>query len=196
MDSFSFNNLQAEKANAILKHRKLQRVASLLRILEVCAVLVLVSRVSMHLPVALRNSGEYFRDLSLFMHSPRFVFFVGNVIIITLFAQFSAQGSARNLGEQNLYQEFVHNSAKDQRHVETVVVAECGKKKQRIRPSPTLYKPSPPLFSSSVSFSRTLPPPPFPRACDLLRCCGQTPDTGSVLQGFWRSPERRTARRA
>lgn len=133
MDSFSFNNLQAEKANAILKHRKLQRVASLLRILEVCAVLVLVSRVSMHLPVALRNSSEYFRDLSLFMHSPRFVFLVGNVIIITLFAQFSAQGSARNLGEQNLYQEFVNNSAKDQRHVETVVVAECGKKKQRMK---------------------------------------------------------------
>nr|KYP66087.1 hypothetical protein KK1_012371 [Cajanus cajan] len=150
----------------------------------------------MHLPVALRNSGEYFRDLSLFMHSPRFVFFVGNVIIITLFAQFSAQGSARNLGEQNLYQEFVHNSAKDHRHVETVVVAGCGKKKQRMKTGEEKVCRGWETDGSSVSFSRTLPPPPFPRAFDLLRCCGQTPDTGSVLQGFWRSPERRTARRA
>ncbi|CAI8616963.1 unnamed protein product [Vicia faba] len=51
MESFSFN-LQAEKTNAILKHRKLQRVTTLLRLVEVCVVLVLISRLSMKLPVA------------------------------------------------------------------------------------------------------------------------------------------------
>ncbi|KAL2328978.1 hypothetical protein Fmac_022405 [Flemingia macrophylla] len=99
MDSF---NLQAEKANAILKHRKLRRLATLLRILEVCAVVVLASRLSLHLPDAVRNSSQYLRDLSLFMNNPRFVFLVGNIIIIALFAQFSAT----NVGQQNLYQEF------------------------------------------------------------------------------------------
>jgi len=128
MDSFSFNNLQAEKANAMLKHRKLRRVASLLRIIEVCAVLVLVSRFSMQLPVAVRNSGEYFRDLSLFMNSPRFVFLVGNIIIIALFAQFSAQGHNVVVPEPNLYQEFVQNTTKNQE-----VVAEYGRKKQRVK---------------------------------------------------------------
>ncbi|KAK7341462.1 hypothetical protein VNO80_24392 [Phaseolus coccineus] len=127
MDSFSFNNLQTEKANAILKHRKLRRVASLLRIIEVCAVLVLVSRFSMQLPVAVRNSGEYFRDLSLFMNSPRFVFLIGNIIIIALFAQFSAQGN-NVVQEPNLYQELVQNTTKNQE-----VVAEYSRKKQRMK---------------------------------------------------------------
>jgi len=127
MDSFSFNNLQTEKANAILKHRKLRRVATLLRIIEVCAVLVLVSRFSMQLPVAVRNSGEYFRDLSLFMNSPRFVFLIGNIIIIALFAQFSAQGN-NVVQEPNLYQEFIQNTTKNQE-----VVAEYSREKQRMK---------------------------------------------------------------
>ncbi|KAJ1428180.1 hypothetical protein SESBI_09186 [Sesbania bispinosa] len=117
MDSFSFHNLQAEKANAILKNRKLRRIASLLRFIEVCVVLVLISRLSLKLPVAVRNSSEYLRDLSLFMNSPRFVFLIGNVIIITLFAQsghFSGQGSGRNVPEQDLYQEFVQKNPEKQ----------------------------------------------------------------------------------
>lgn len=130
MDSFSFNNLQAEKANVILKHRKLQRVASLFRIIEVCIILVLISRFSMQLPVAVKNSSVYLRDLSLFMNSPRFVFLVGNVIIIALFAQFSTQGN--NAPEPDLYQEFVQNTTKNHRHTETVV-AEYSKKKQRMK---------------------------------------------------------------
>ncbi|CAJ1933558.1 unnamed protein product [Sphenostylis stenocarpa] len=116
MDSFSFKNLQAEKANAMLKYRKLRRVASLLRIIEVCAVLVLVSRFSMQLPVAVRNSSEYLRDLSLFMNSPRFVFLLGNIIIIALFAQFSAQGN-NVVAEPDLYQEFVQNTTKNHNFV-------------------------------------------------------------------------------
>ncbi|MED6169492.1 hypothetical protein PIB30_021789 [Stylosanthes scabra] len=115
MDSFSFHNLQAEKANAFLKNRKLRRITGMLRFLEVCVVLVLISRLSLRLPVAVKNSGEYFRDLSVFVNSPRFVFFVGNAIIITLFAQsgqFSSQGSRRNDSEEDLYHEFLHNATK------------------------------------------------------------------------------------
>lgn len=85
----------------------------MLRFVEVCVVLVLVSRLSLHLPVAVKNSSEYFRDLTVFINSPRFVFLIGNVIIITLFAQsgqFSAQGSRRNGSEHDLYQEFLQNS--------------------------------------------------------------------------------------
>ncbi|MED6183476.1 hypothetical protein PIB30_038155 [Stylosanthes scabra] len=123
MDSFSFHNLQAEKANAILKNRKLRRITGMLRFLEVCVVLVLISRLSLRLPIAVKNSGEYFRDLSVFVNSPRFVFFVGNAIIITLFAQsgqFSGQGSRRNDSEEDLYHEFLENATKKQRTQENL----------------------------------------------------------------------------
>lgn len=119
MDSFNFTNLQAEKANVMLKHRKLRKIASLLRVVEVCFVLVLISRLPLHLPVAaVKNSSEYFKDLSVFVNSPRFVFLIGNAIIITLVAQsgqFSTQGSRKNNPEPDLYHEFILNTPKNQR---------------------------------------------------------------------------------
>nr|BAF98220.1 CM0216.380.nc [Lotus japonicus] len=125
MDSFSFNNLQAGRANAILKHDKLRRITSLLRIIEVCVLVVLVSRFSMKLPGSVRNTSEYLREFSLFMNSPRFVFLIGNAIIITLFAQygqFSAQGSAENVvqTEPDLYQEFLQKSTTKYREKQSI----------------------------------------------------------------------------
>lgn len=106
MELFSFN-LQAEKTNAILKHRKLQRVTTLLRLVEVCVVLVLISRLSLKLPVVVRSSSEYIKDFSVFMNSPCFVFLAGNVIIITLFVQ----GLGKNVHEEtehdDIYEKFV-----------------------------------------------------------------------------------------
>ncbi|KAL5055478.1 hypothetical protein RYX36_036160 [Vicia faba] len=114
MESFSFN-LQAEKTNAILKHRKLQRVTTLLRLVEVCVVLVLISRLSMKLPVAVRNSSEYLKDFSVFMNSPCFVFLIGNVIIITLFVQ----GLGKNVHEEteqgDIYEKFVRTREEKER---------------------------------------------------------------------------------
>ncbi|CAL5212401.1 unnamed protein product [Lathyrus oleraceus] len=106
MELFSFN-LQAEKTNAILKHRKLQRVTTLLRLVEVCVVLVLISRLSLKLPVVVRSSSEYIKDFSVFMNSPCFVFLIGNVIIIALFVQ----GLGKNVHEEtehdDIYEKFV-----------------------------------------------------------------------------------------
>ncbi|XWS67881.1 hypothetical protein CRYUN_Cryun04dG0042700 [Craigia yunnanensis] len=111
MDTF---DIKLEKRNAILKHRQLCKIANLLRFVEVCVVLVLISRFTTHLPVAVKNSGEYFRGLLVVLVSPRFVFIVGNAIVITLFAtagQFSAQDSASGT---DLYEEFVEKSEKSQ----------------------------------------------------------------------------------
>ncbi|XP_061372700.1 uncharacterized protein LOC133315145 [Gastrolobium bilobum] len=111
MDSFSFHKLKAEKkANRTVKHRQLRKIANLLRYVEVCVVLVLISRLSIQLPVAVKNSSEYFRG---FMISPRFVFLVGNIIIITLFAQsgqFSAHASSTTAPELDILHEFLHSS--------------------------------------------------------------------------------------
>ncbi|KAG2705673.1 hypothetical protein I3760_05G067300 [Carya illinoinensis] len=116
MDSFNFYSIKAEKANALmLRHRQLQKIANLCRVIEVCVVLVLISRLSMQLALAVKNSTGYFRDVKLVLLSPRFVFFVGNVIIITLFAksgQFSARDSTTKTSGFDLYEEFIKKSEK------------------------------------------------------------------------------------
>lgn len=111
MDTF---DIKLEKRNAILKHRQSCKIANLFRLVEVCVVLVLISRFTTHLPVAVKSSGEYFRGLSVVLVSPRFVFIVGNVIVLTLFAkagQFSAQDTT---SASDLYQEFLKKSEKSQ----------------------------------------------------------------------------------
>ncbi|KAI5592195.1 hypothetical protein BDE02_04G135800 [Populus trichocarpa] len=129
MDSFNITNIKIEKANAIKKHRKIQKIASLFRLIEIGLVLALISRFSIQLPVAVRNSSEYFKDLTVTLVSPRFVFVLGNVIVITLFAksgQFSCQDSNGKNSSTDLYEEFVEKSEKSQgtHHYE----AECREK--------------------------------------------------------------------
>ncbi|KAE8667404.1 putative Defensin-like protein [Hibiscus syriacus] len=111
MDAF---NVKFEKPKATLKNRQLNKVASLLRFVEFCVVLVLISRFTVHLPVAVKSTGEYFRGLSVVLVSPRFVFIVGNVIVITLFikaGQFSPRGPTSGT---DLYDEFVEKSEKNE----------------------------------------------------------------------------------
>ncbi|KAK7257964.1 hypothetical protein RIF29_32315 [Crotalaria pallida] len=118
MDSFNFTDVQAEKANVMLKHRKLRRIASLFRLVEVCVVMIFISRLPLQLPVSFKNSSEYFRDFSVFMNNPGFIFLIGNVIIITLFAQsgqFSSQGAKKNNPEPDLYQDFILKSTKNKK---------------------------------------------------------------------------------
>ncbi|OIW05680.1 hypothetical protein TanjilG_23466 [Lupinus angustifolius] len=118
MDSLNFTDMQAEKANAMLIHRKLRRIGSLFRLIEVCVVLVFISRLPMQLPVSFKNSSEYFREFLVFMNSPGFIFLIGNAIIITLFAQsgrFSAHGSKKNNPELGIYHDFIQNNIKNEK---------------------------------------------------------------------------------
>jgi len=107
----SFQKLQTNKTTKPRKHhRYLRKIVKVLRYAEMCVVLVLVSRLSINLPFTLKNSTDYFRN---FMGSPRFVFFLGNVIIITLFAQsghFSNHTSEKPSPEPDLYLEFLQHS--------------------------------------------------------------------------------------
>ncbi|KAK8558536.1 hypothetical protein V6N13_098192 [Hibiscus sabdariffa] len=111
MDAF---DVKLEKRNATLKHRRLRKVASLLRFMEFCVILILMSKFTVHLSVVVKSSGEYFRGLSMVLVSPRFVFIVGNVIVIILFVkagQFSPQDPTSGT---DLYDEFVERSKKNQ----------------------------------------------------------------------------------
>lgn len=121
MDSLHFENIKVEKRG----HRsngkgcQLRKIASLLRIMEICVLLVLLSRFSTQLPTAVKNSGEYFRGLKVVLVSPRFVFILGNVIIVTLFVK-SGQFSARDSTIKNdLYDEFLEKSEKSRNSCQT-----------------------------------------------------------------------------
>lgn len=118
MDSLNFYNIKAEKANAILRYNQLRKIANLIRFIEILVVLVLLSRLTFHVPVAVKNSGGFFRDFSGIFSSPRFVFVLGNIIVITLFAksgQFSGRDSGKRFSGDDLYDEFVKNSEKNQK---------------------------------------------------------------------------------
>ncbi|CAL1353545.1 unnamed protein product [Linum trigynum] len=116
MDSFSITNLKAVKAKAIRKHRKIEKITNMFRLLEILVVLAVVSRFSIHLPVAAKISGDYIKDAVLALASPRFVFVVGNVIVIVLFTksgQFPGQDrKGKKSTKADLYEEFVEMSGK------------------------------------------------------------------------------------
>ncbi|KAJ0077030.1 hypothetical protein Patl1_36473 [Pistacia atlantica] len=115
MDSFEINNVKVEKANAILKHLHLRKLANLFRIIEICVLLVMVSRFSTQLPLAVKNSGKYFKDLTVVLVGPRFVFIIGNAIVVILFVQsgqFPAHDSSRKNTGSDYYEEFVEKSKK------------------------------------------------------------------------------------
>ncbi|XP_057788406.1 uncharacterized protein LOC131005428 [Salvia miltiorrhiza] len=86
MDSFKFHDVRVEKANAVAKYRRVQRITSLFRFVELFVFLIVVSRFSAQFAVFLKLSGEYFRGISVVaLISPRSVFVVGNAIVIALF---------------------------------------------------------------------------------------------------------------
>ncbi|CAI0437968.1 unnamed protein product [Linum tenue] len=119
MDSFNITHLKAVKAKAIRKHRKIEKITNMFRLLEILVVLTVVSSFSVHLPIAAKISSEYFKDAALALASPRFVFVVGNLIVIVLFAksgQLPGQdGKEKRSKKSDLYEEFVEPSSVEQR---------------------------------------------------------------------------------
>ncbi|OVA08751.1 hypothetical protein BVC80_551g57 [Macleaya cordata] len=119
MDSFDIDNVKLEKANAMKRYNRLQKIGNFFRIFEVCVALILFSWFSTRLPTAVQISEKYFRDLCVIVVSPRFVFFLGNAIILTLFVKsgkFSGDESAPNNDGNHLYDEFVKKSETKQRN--------------------------------------------------------------------------------
>ncbi|CAD5179551.1 uncharacterized protein LOC103989212 [Musa acuminata AAA Group] len=79
--------IQAEKETAMRRYRRLQKIGTLLRYLEAVAGLLLFSWLSARLPAAARLSVDFLRRLAAVLLSPRFVFLLGNAIVLLLFAK-------------------------------------------------------------------------------------------------------------
>lgn len=110
-NSFFFDNVKAEKAHAMMRYQRLRRTAGLFRyFFEICLVLSLMLWLSPKLPLTFTIFSDYIRHICLLLKSPRFMFVIGNAIILTLFAK-SGQVSGDNNGS-DLYDEFVRNSSR------------------------------------------------------------------------------------
>ncbi|XP_070035764.1 uncharacterized protein [Nicotiana tomentosiformis] len=98
------------------KTRSLKCVGKVLRIVELCFVLLLLSWISTRLPFAVKISGEYFRQLIGVLLSPCFIFILCNFIVLTLLLKsgglFSGDYSStfRNVDETELYDSFLKKS--------------------------------------------------------------------------------------
>ncbi|WOL14493.1 hypothetical protein Cni_G23273 [Canna indica] len=79
--------IQAEKETAIRRYRRLQQIGTLLRCLEAAAAFILLSWFSARLPAAARLSADFLSRLAAVLLSHRFVFLLGNAIVLLLFAK-------------------------------------------------------------------------------------------------------------
>ncbi|KAK4340354.1 hypothetical protein RND71_041816 [Anisodus tanguticus] len=102
METLNFHNIKLEKANAILRYKNRRRVTILFRFIEFCIFFVVISRFSTQLPLT-------FKGLGVTLISPRFVFVLGNTIVIILLlksGQSSAKDSSTNSVKIDLYDEY------------------------------------------------------------------------------------------
>ncbi|KAH6811899.1 hypothetical protein C2S51_025661 [Perilla frutescens var. frutescens] len=107
MESFNLGDIKAEKANAISRYRRIQRITTLFRAVELFVFLIVVSKFSTQLSSPLKLSEEYFRGISVALISPRFVFLLGNAIVLVLFLKSGGLSAKDSEGIADFYDEYV-----------------------------------------------------------------------------------------
>ncbi|KAJ0252107.1 Uncharacterized protein HA466_0129560 [Hirschfeldia incana] len=113
MDSIQFQHFKMETPRGIFNMSAIKSFTIIFRLIELILLLVLISKLSFP---SVKLSGDIFREASAFLVSPRFVFFVGNAIVITLFAKSRRYSSANETTEavssNDLYQELLYKTEK------------------------------------------------------------------------------------
>lgn len=124
MDSIDFDSVKLEKANAMRKYHTLRKFANFLRVLEVSvALFIMLFWSSKRVSNAVKIFSEYLRELCVVLANPRFMFLIGNAIIITLFVKsgrFSGENPDRGNAEPDLYDEYVQHSENSQKVVSQI----------------------------------------------------------------------------
>ncbi|XP_026420824.1 uncharacterized protein LOC113316883 [Papaver somniferum] len=133
---FEIDNTKTEKINAMRKFKRIKNIANLFRLVEIFLVFMFISWVSTnHLSNLLKCFGEHLHNLSVFVAKPKFVFIVGNAIILTLFAKSgnnsysSSSSSSFSNGfsetiHHDLYDDFIKNSNRNRAGSKTEVKEE------------------------------------------------------------------------
>lgn len=123
MDSSpEMDDVNMEKATAMLRYSRLRKITKLLRLLEICIALVLLSWSSTRLKVAVEIWGFYLQQLCEQVVKPRFVFVIANAIVIVLFVNFGQVSGKYPEGdnvEAYLKEDIVKNSKDLQKIIST-----------------------------------------------------------------------------
>ncbi|KAG6413408.1 hypothetical protein SASPL_126117 [Salvia splendens] len=126
MEAFNFEDVRVEKANAVAKYRRIQRITSLFRFVELFVFLIVVTRFSAQFAVFLKLSGEYLRGISVVaLISPGSVFVIGNAIVIALFLI-----SRRLSGERStdFYDEYVEKCRSNSNQIQPPILSKSVEK--------------------------------------------------------------------
>ncbi|KAK1301827.1 hypothetical protein QJS10_CPB12g00040 [Acorus calamus] len=141
---FGFNSVKAEKSTAMKRYRRIQKLRNLFRAAELLSAVVFFSWFSLRIPFAARIAGDYLRRLSSLLVSPRFVFLLGNAIVLTLFAKSgqicsSTSASDAGGGDRDFYGEIVNSQ--QSAAPEEVVYHDKGVCEESVSPVPDRKQP-------------------------------------------------------
>ncbi|KAL6995710.1 hypothetical protein U1Q18_005844 [Sarracenia purpurea var. burkii] len=89
------NGIQAEKAKAMMRYRRLRNVAKMWRVLEFIVALAFLSWSTTRIPLAVELAGRCVIRLHEYLFNPHISFVIGNAIIIAI-VLISRQNSAGN----------------------------------------------------------------------------------------------------
>ncbi|KFK30088.1 hypothetical protein AALP_AA7G215000 [Arabis alpina] len=110
-----------EKPRGIFNFQAIRSFTNLFRLIEAIFLLILISKLSFP---SVKLSRNIFKEAAVFLVSPRFVFFIGNAIVITLFAKSGRNKSCHEpskatteASSNDVYQEFIHKSEKKRSEV-------------------------------------------------------------------------------
>ncbi|EHA8591465.1 hypothetical protein COCNU_scaffold058515G000010 [Cocos nucifera] len=102
--------VKAEKETAMRRYRRLRKIAKLFHLLlEAFAALLFLSWSSARLPAAARFSVDFLRRLAAVILSSRFVFLLGNAIVLVLFAKSRHLASSADGSDGDLYDQFIES---------------------------------------------------------------------------------------
>ncbi|CAF2133046.1 unnamed protein product [Brassica rapa] len=137
MDSVQFQHFKMKKPRGFLNFQTIRSFKSLFRLIELILLLILISKLSFP---SVKLSTDIFRGAAEFLVSPRFVFFIGNAIVITLFAISRRYNSAHEpisktteAVSNDLYQEFLQESEKKRSEVYETSKTEQPKKPSGVK---------------------------------------------------------------
>ncbi|KAK8936828.1 hypothetical protein KSP39_PZI012391 [Platanthera zijinensis] len=93
--------IKAEKEIARRRFRRIRQIGQLFRFAEAAAIFLFLSYSSIHIRFDARSAGIFLRAAAAFFLSPRFVFLLGNAIVLVLLksGHFSSGSAAAAIGE-------------------------------------------------------------------------------------------------
>lgn len=106
------DTMKADKITEMKKFKRNRKAKKFFRYAFVAASAVLLSWSSVWIPVVVKTAGIYFHNAFSVVVSTKFVFFMCNVIIVTLAVKSGqlGRGGGSNGGSPDLYEEFVKNT--------------------------------------------------------------------------------------